>query len=312
MILLLSEIREPNTAAVIDRLNAHGVEWLRVNGEDFPKRASVEFNSSSESQLTLNGKSIQLSTVKGVWDRRIGNPEIDESLTPDQKKFALGELSALREAIIYFSNPDARWMNNIFNEYRCNNVFYQQNLARKLGFEIPKTVVTQNKSVALDFINSGKAIVKRIKKARPYINGMGVIYTREVTIDDIKNGELEIFPTLFQQMIDRKYEYRVTVVGNKVFPAVADPERMNSASLDIRKDFGEIYYYPCKLPECIEDSILKFMNLSGLAYGAFDLIESKSGEFYFIEVNPGGQWGWIECETGLEITEEIAKYLIGI
>jgi glutathione synthase/RimK-type ligase-like ATP-grasp enzyme len=47
-----------------------------------------------------------------------------------------------------------------------------------------------------------------------------------------------------------------------------------------------------------------------LQYGAFDLIKSTDGYYYFLEVNSQGQWLWIEDLTGLKITQSIADWLI--
>jgi glutathione synthase/RimK-type ligase-like ATP-grasp enzyme len=47
----------------------------------------------------------------------------------------------------------------------------------------------------------------------------------------------------------------------------------------------------------------------GLVYGAYDLIKSKNGKYYFLEVNTLGQWLWVEDLTGLQISKGIAEWL---
>jgi beta-lactam-binding protein with PASTA domain len=53
------------------------------------------------------------------------------------------------------------------------------------------------------------------------------------------------------------------------------------------------------------------MDRLGLAYGAFDLRRREDGEHVFLEVNPGGQWLYVEDATGLPITEAVAGLLCG-
>jgi glutathione synthase/RimK-type ligase-like ATP-grasp enzyme len=52
------------------------------------------------------------------------------------------------------------------------------------------------------------------------------------------------------------------------------------------------------------------MRRLGLAYGAIDLIETPEGGHVFLEVNPGGEWGMLEHDLGLPISEAIADALL--
>ncbi|SCF90374.1 MULTISPECIES: hypothetical protein [unclassified Streptomyces] len=53
------------------------------------------------------------------------------------------------------------------------------------------------------------------------------------------------------------------------------------------------------------------LNRLGLPYGAFDFVVTPEDEWVFLEVNPSGQYGFIEVATGLSITAAIADYLEG-
>jgi len=48
----------------------------------------------------------------------------------------------------------------------------------------------------------------------------------------------------------------------------------------------------------------------GLVFGAVDLICTPAGEYVFLEVNPGGEWGMLERDLGLPISEAIAAALL--
>ena len=47
-----------------------------------------------------------------------------------------------------------------------------------------------------------------------------------------------------------------------------------------------------------------------LKFGAFDFIVNKSDEWIFLEINPNGQWLWLEKILDIPISECIFKYLI--
>jgi glutathione synthase/RimK-type ligase-like ATP-grasp enzyme len=52
------------------------------------------------------------------------------------------------------------------------------------------------------------------------------------------------------------------------------------------------------------------MKEMGLYIGAIDMIKGKDGQYYFLEVNPQGEWGMLQKELGFPIAERIADNLI--
>ena len=62
-------------------------------------------------------------------------------------------------------------------------------------------------------------------------------------------------------------------------------------------------------PPEVEHAVLAFARQSGLAYGSFDFAVDNEGRWWFLEVNPNGQWLWIEHATGLAIAAAIATAL---
>jgi hypothetical protein len=69
-------------------------------------------------------------------------------------------------------------------------------------------------------------------------------------------------------------------------------------------------YAADRLPVDLETRILRLHKQLGLIYGAYDLIESVTGDVFFLECNPGGQWAWLENATGLPITRSLAAQLL--
>ncbi|MEJ2669125.1 MAG: MvdD family ATP-grasp ribosomal peptide maturase, partial [Gammaproteobacteria bacterium] len=53
------------------------------------------------------------------------------------------------------------------------------------------------------------------------------------------------------------------------------------------------------------------MDLLGLNFGCIDMILTPDDEFVFLEVNPNGQWLWVEHSLGCNISGAIADKLIG-
>jgi len=71
-----------------------------------------------------------------------------------------------------------------------------------------------------------------------------------------------------------------------------------------------VKYIPFNLPEAIEKKCIYLVRELGLSFGAIDLIESNT-DFYFIEVNPTGEWAWLVETADLKIYEGIVDFLEG-
>ena len=71
----------------------------------------------------------------------------------------------------------------------------------------------------------------------------------------------------------------------------------------------DMYECGC-VSEDIERNILAFASRLQLSYGAFDFIETRNCEMFFLECNPAGQWLWIEEKIGMPISEAVAEFLV--
>ncbi|MGH9553005.1 MAG: hypothetical protein ACRD3W_26740, partial [Terriglobales bacterium] len=121
--------------------------------------------------------------------------------------------------------------------------------------------------------------------------------------------QVEHSPHLFQRMIRKKYDLRITVVGHKVFSLRIDSQT-GSGDLDWRNDYT-VNMEPFALPADIESKCINLTRRLGLNYGAIDLILTDEGDYRFLEINCAGQYLWIELRTELQISREIALLLTG-
>ena len=105
-------------------------------------------------------------------------------------------------------------------------------------------------------------------------------------------------------MIPGSADLRVTVVGDELFAAAASLDDATYA-LDIRFNPG-IAYRPHSLPGDVEASILRLMQSLRLEYGALDLRLTPDGQYVFFEINPAGQFLYVEYSSGQPITAALA------
>jgi glutathione synthase/RimK-type ligase-like ATP-grasp enzyme len=104
----------------------------------------------------------------------------------------------------------------------------------------------------------------------------------------------------------------VTVVGTRVFAAAIDSQASRLTRHDWRHyDNERARYSPFELPAPIRAACRRLLRALGLTFGAIDLVVTPEGEYVFIEINPNGQWGWVEDLTRMQIGQAIADFLIG-
>jgi hypothetical protein len=70
-----------------------------------------------------------------------------------------------------------------------------------------------------------------------------------------------------------------------------------------------IKWRPYDLPAPTAEGLLALMRRLGLEYGAVDFRVTPEGEHVFLEVNPAGQFLFIENATGMKIADTLAGHL---
>lgn len=127
--------------------------------------------------------------------------------------------------------------------------------------------------------------------------------------DDEQLDAIRTTPCPFQARVDKEVELRVTVVGTRAFTAAIDSSGSELARIDFRRDYDALRYGVEELPEQVREACLTMVQEFGLVYAALDLIRTPDGRYVFLELNPNGQWSWIQAETGLDIRGALADRL---
>jgi len=308
MILICSKEDDPHTVKVAAILSSRGEDYFVFDTSTFPGALSLTGsfgNGSSELRLqTSTGQSIRLSEIKSFWWRRpqpIGiDPRIED---PQSRAFAFQEcVSALYGAL---ECCDALWVNEINRDTTAEYKPLQLKLARAHGFQIPQTLITNAPEEVLDFWNRHDR--KVVYKA---FNQRGLIWrpTRLLTEEDFSVlHNLRHAPVIFQAVVPGIRDVRVTVIGETVFATEFDIEQLDN--VDYRMAMTEIPCRPHELPPELKQTILAFMNTLGLEYGGIDFRLTRDGQYIFFEINPDGEFMYLEDRTGQPIAAAMADHL---
>jgi glutathione synthase/RimK-type ligase-like ATP-grasp enzyme len=197
------------------------------------------------------------------------------------------------------------WANHPHRDAAADYKPFQLALAQRLGLDVPATLITNDPSEARAFIaDHGEVIHKPLRGTRYERDGVAVAGWAEPVLPEEITPALSVAPHLFQARVLKVADLRVLIVGRRLFAV-----RIDSGLLDWRRDYAALTYTVVDLPRPLAETLFAFLGRCGLECGSFDLTLGAAGEYRFLELNPNGQWGWLEEETGLPMAAAFADLL---
>ncbi|WP_298546100.1 grasp-with-spasm system ATP-grasp peptide maturase [uncultured Aquimarina sp.] len=321
MILILSKEQEESTNSVIDWLEYSDAEYIRFNGDNFDlNQFYLEISESSSDFLT--GIPCDISDVNVVWYRRWGNlgkpmPFVKISDDTDFHKtlnnYLLDENKHLSLALFSLFQ-DSYWLSKP-KSHIIEDKFLYLSAAKSLDITIPNTFLLNNKKKLTDILKSGvKLISKSLGNAHKikYNNKTHIPYTDEITESDLENLEETFFVSLFQEKIEKEYEIRSFYLDGTFYSMAIFSQFDDKTELDFRRyNFSKPNRtVPYSLPKELEKKLIKLMEKFNFNTGSIDIIKSKNGKYYFLEINPIGQFGMTSIPCNFQIEKKIAEFLI--
>lgn len=179
--------------------------------------------------------------------------------------------------------------------------------AARLGLDVPETLITNDPEQAREFVSRFECVTKTFTGAPapdPGEASADIVFTVPVAAGEIDES-VALTAHMFQQRVHAVRDLRVTVVGDKVFAAWAP-----TATLDWRTEKPRWSRSAAvALPDGVVEGALAMCRAFGLVYGALDFAVDRDGRCWFYELNPNGQFGFIEQATDLPIAATIAQCL---
>lgn len=304
-VLILTCEGDVTADLVVAELAALGTPLVRLDPADLPGRAalSAEYASGDfDGYLSVDGRMVAAAALRGVWVRRPGAPaaraaEPSDWLTAETGQALYGMLAS----------TDARWMNPPGAAERARLKPWQLRAAHGSGFAVPPTVVTTFPRVAEQFAaRHGRVVVKTL--SGPPRGEPRIAVPTALVGADADFAAVAAAPTLLQRYVPKRADTRLTAVGRRLFAA-----RKTTAEGQVDGRYGDTGHgwEPTAVPERIERSVRAYTAAAGLAYAAFDFAEDEEGVWWFLECNQGGQFGFVELDTGLPVARAVAEWLAG-
>jgi hypothetical protein len=326
VILIVSDATDVHTRLVMGRLAELGVPCARYSLEEMPhfSRLGAWISNDAPPRVRIRRErgDIDLDDVRTVWCRRITDVYPDPTLSAEDRAFAAKEATVLMFGLASVLG-DRFWVNPFVNALatdRGHGKVSQLEVARQLGFAIPKTLATNDPDAAREFLSglTGGAIYKpfvaptRSVAAEGEPAQWGTIYTNK--LDDAALAALDgvaVAPCLFQELVPKRLELRVNVIGERVFATEIHSQVHAEAAIDFRRHYalGETPYAIHELPPALAEQCIALNRKLGLVYGAMDFVLTPDGRYVFLEVNQQGQFLWLEAQTGQPLLEHFCELL---
>lgn len=306
MIVVISHPADLHAQRVTDALRARGREAFLLDLADLPASATLSIDPAGPTTVSLRhtAGAVDLSAATAVWWRRPQHVVLDAIGDPDARGFAYGEWhEAIHGAYQLMPCP---WMNPLHADEVASHKALQLAFAPQVGLRVPETLMTSDADAAREFVArqeaQGRRAVYKIFAATHQVWRE----TRLVGPADLEHlPSLHLAPVIFQEYVPAVADIRVTLVGDRVFAMSIS----GGPEVDFRLGLGRARTSAFDLPEPVVTALGALMTRFGLVYGAVDLRLTAEGELVFLEVNPAGEFLFVEAGAGHPVTDAVADWL---
>lgn len=254
------------------------------------------------SSLCSSGGRIPTSSIDAIWWRRANAHQLGaatleplhEDLIHNDCRFALRGILLTDFRGAWISTPHA-------TEY-ADNKLVQMRTALKAGFRLPRTLVSNDPGAIRDFCGAleNQVVVKAVHGTRL----AGGIPARNVTAEALASDDsLRVCPTIYQEHVRGRFHIRAHVFGDQVHAAM-----LESGRLDWRLDLTTpmaCWTPPATLCAQLREVVCQL----GLRMGIVDMKLTEEGEPVWLEINPQGQFLFVEALAEMPLSELLAAFL---
>jgi len=312
----LSESRDLSTNDVMKWCKIKGYDTRRINYDDRNLQIHIAENYANVS-TSFDTFSIESDSI--CWFRRADFPPIyipsEKNLVEQEKKvFSFTEKRQTYNALKYW----------IINNCKCSSEFFNDSFnkidvlmkAKQSGIKVASWIVTDNRDCAISFAKHYESIA-----SKPFTTFF--LHTQNASYKNLTErhtySELQLFPPnfiprIFQEYIEKKYELRSFYFHETFFTYAILSQNNPKTAIDFRNYDNDKpnRCIPFELSPEYRMKLISLMQKLKLDTGSFDILVDNNDDYYFLEVNPVGQFGYGSYECNFNIEEFIVNTLLGI
>ncbi|HYH11961.1 MAG TPA: hypothetical protein VD789_06360 [Thermomicrobiales bacterium] len=252
--------------------------------------------------VSSDGEAISVSAGEVLWLRTLASDQAVATQLADENAMTVIRNDCRGALVGYLATHfHGKWISTFEATYAASDKIAQLKAALESGFRIPRTLVSQSKREVEEFFAAcdGQIIVKTVVGAPgPFLRTVKVEHP-----DLFDAGSYMSAPSLFQEYIAGTRHLRLNCFGPNSYAALIDSE-----DLDWRPNLN-VPITPYPVDESLHRKVREVLDRLHLEMGIVDLKLTPEGEPVWLEVNPQGQFLFLDGLTDLRLADRFASYL---
>jgi len=318
-VLIVTEPLDLHADYVVAELAKRDVPVFRFHAQDFPAASQISISGAGAAwtaEIVTPLRSLRLEQVRAAWLRERGDPGLDPALRAESREFAAGQARTTLTAL--YALVGDRWLSHPDALRTATDKVLQMRQAAAAGLTVPDTLISNDPDRVTGFqqrnAERGRGTAVKslwLREQVSYDGGRRIPLTTiwPENVDPDLAETIRLTPAVFQEYIAKEREIRAVVIGSQVFAASVDSQAIPAARHDVRAVAKQARYEPYDLPVPVRDALLGLVRGLQLRFCSADLVLTPDGQHVFLDLNPNGQWLWLELEAGLPLSATMAELL---
>jgi len=318
-VLIVTEPRDIHADFVVGELRKRDVPVFRFHTEDFPAAAQISLRGAGQewsAEIRTPRRSVRLEDVRAAWLRRPGDPVVDPALRPEIREFAVQQARSTLTAL--YALIGDRWLSHPAAIRAAADKVGQMRRAAAAGLAVPGTMISNDADRVVEFqqrnlrLGHDTAVKSLWLGDQVSYDGSRWVPLTTKWPENVDPGQVEtirLAPAVFQEYVPKQREIRAVAIGGQVYAASVDSQSVPSARHDVRGVARQARYEPYDLPADVGGALLAMVGGLGLRFCSADLVLTPDNQHVFLDLNPNGQWLWLEREAGLPLSSAMAELL---
>lgn len=319
ILVLTTQAGDYSHIRIIDWLNYLKANYLTITGESL--LLGQEKLALKNGQVFYNDTNLFKDVTCVFYRRWITGSQVqitdDTRLNKSLNRNMVSEMYEIRN-FLYKNLKNVIWVPDA-DSVNVNKL-YNLEQAKRFGLNVPNYIITNSKEELIRFYNEndGKIITKAIGNFQKGYTEDGLlvnpIYTKIVDSSIIDFLPERFILSFFQKFIQKQYEYRILYFNKRCYSTMILSQENDLTKVDSRlnNDTIEARLVPIDISVELENKIIQFMCSLNLNIGCLDFLHSLDNQYYFLEVNPVGQFGGYSERCLLDFEKDIVKELVRI
>ena len=292
MLLVITGIGDGTVDVLVDKFS---VPFFRFNLDDFE---SYTFEMSQDSWKITNPTGHSISSENATrcfwWKAFMYQLSHDKYVKEELKVIAENLYSWFSRRGLIVGNPPylEKYLGKLTQASIAKNYFKVPN--QKIcwgGLELSVEDPGKNwvvKSLSANLTDSGKAL-----------------FTTEIKVNELDPK----YPWYVQEKIESLSDITILCAGEKFF--AFSRSRENLSGLDWRREqfTNPITWVPFSLDVKTRDNLINMLKDMDIEWGRADFLQVEN-ELIFLEINPNGQWVFLDSQNTIGLVSEVADYIM--